>query len=123
MRRLLAVLATVVGAAVLLSGCHSSSSTSHGGSDPSQRVVVDISIQGDTVSPNGERVDVPVGSPVSLAIRADDDGKIHVHSTPEQEIDYHPGTTQAYLGRFTVPGQVAVESHALGKTLVILVVQ
>ena len=45
-----------------------------------------------TVTPNGERVEVPVGEPVEL-IAADQPGEIHVHSTPEQEIEYPKGTT------------------------------
>jgi hypothetical protein len=123
MPRLMTVLTAVVGTVILLSGCGSTTAKPDGHSPSSQPVLVDITIQGNTVTPNGERIDVPLGSLVSLAIHANGTGEIHVHSTPEQEIEYHPGTTRAYLGRFSVPGQVTVESHELDKTVAILVVQ
>lgn len=121
MRRLLPLLAAALGVAALLSGCGG-----HGapGARPTGGpVVVHVDIEGDQVSPNGDTVDVPLGSQVELDIQADTSGEIHVHSSPEQQVDYHAGTTQASLGTFGVPGQVAVEVHALNKTIVTLRVQ
>lgn len=79
--------------------------------------VIEITIQGDTVDPNGERVDVPLGEPVTLDITADREGELHVHSTPEQELEFQHGDTEAEL-TFDKPGVVDVEDHESGKVIV-----
>ena len=97
------------------------SSASDGGSasTPSKPtgVVVDITFNGDSVTPNGERVDAKVGQPVTLNIDADAPGELHVHSTPEQEIAYDAGTSTHEV-TFDLPGIVDVESHDLEKIVV-----
>ncbi|MFT4287359.1 hypothetical protein [Nocardioides sp.] len=82
-----------------------------------------VSIEGGKVTPSGDRVDVAVGQPVELVVTADEAGQIHMHSDPEQEFDYSPGTTTLQLGSFDVPGIIEVESHALGVTIVQLQVK
>ncbi len=79
--------------------------------------VIEITIQGDTVDPNGERVQVPLGEPVTLDITADREGELHVHSTPEEEITFQHGDTEAEL-TFDQPGVVDVEDHESGKVIV-----
>ncbi len=79
--------------------------------------VIEITIQGDTVDPNGERVDVPLGEPVTLDITADREGELHVHSTPEQEVEFQHGDTEVEL-TFDKPGVVDVEDHESGKVIV-----
>ena len=72
---------------------------------------IEITFEGDTVDPTGERVDVAVGQPIELVVKADEAGEIHVHSKPdEQELEYDEGTTtldaddrQAGPGRRRVP--------------------
>ena len=123
MRRLLAVLVTVLGAAALLTGCGADVSTPSQATTSSGPVLLDITIDDGTVTPTAERVDVPVGSLVSMSIHSDEDGRIHVHSSPQQSIEYHPGTTRAYLGRFSVPERVTIDSPRMGKTVAVLVVQ
>ena len=80
-------------------------------------VVVDITFDGDSVTPNGERIDAKVGEPVTLNIDADAAGELHVHSTPEQEIAYDAGTSTHEV-TFDQPGVVDVESHDLDKVVV-----
>ena len=80
-------------------------------------VVVDITFDGDDVSPNGERIDAEVGEPVTLNIDADAAGELHVHSTPEQEIAYDAGTSTHEV-TFDQPGIVDIESHNLEKIVV-----
>jgi hypothetical protein len=72
---------------------------------------VDITIAGDEVTPNGDRVDVGAGEPVTLHITSDRAGELHVHSDPEQHIEYGKGETTA---RVTIdrPGIVDIEDHA-----------
>ena len=80
-------------------------------------VVVEITFDGDSVTPNGERVDAKVGEPVTLEIDADAAGELHIHSTPEQEIAYDAGASTHEV-TFDQPGVVDVESHDLAKIVV-----
>jgi hypothetical protein len=79
--------------------------------------VIEITISGSTIDPNGERVQVPLGEPVTLDITADRQGELHVHSTPEQEIAFQHGDTEAELS-FDQAGVVDVEDHESGKVIV-----
>lgn len=71
---------------------------------------IDITHKGGTFEPNGARVKVGLGEPVVLVIESDTDGSLHVHSTPEQEVDYTVGTTEHEIV-IDRPGVVEVESH------------
>lgn len=84
--------------------------------------VVEITFSGDDVTPNGDRVQVTAGEPVTFEITADAPGEIHVHSTPEQELEYGAGQTTEEL-TFDQPGVVEVESHDLDKVIVQLEVR
>ena len=79
--------------------------------------VVDITIEGDTVEPNGDQVKVPLGEPVTLAVTSDRAGELHVHSSPEQEVAFKRGRTRIEL-TFERPGVVEVEDHDSGKVIV-----
>ena len=83
---------------------------------------INISIKGDTVNPNGSRVKVKRGEPITLRIDADSPGELHVHSTPEQELSYKAGTTDLPL-TIDQPGLVDVESHTLELVIVQLEVR
>jgi hypothetical protein len=80
--------------------------------------VIPVTIKGDQVQPNGERVEVAVGQPVVLQVTADAAGEIHVHSTPEQELEYSAGTSKVTIDPIEQPGTVDVESHTLEKVIV-----
>ncbi|MGN6253328.1 MAG: twin-arginine translocation signal domain-containing protein [Marmoricola sp.] len=84
--------------------------------------VIRVHITGDSVDPSGSRVQVSAGKPVTLLITATAPGELHVHSTPEQHIEYPKGTSAAVL-TLDQPGVVEVESHALEKTIVQLEVR
>lgn len=118
-RRALAVLA-VLACSAGLAGCGDDDSA--GGKDL-QPKTIDVTITADSVTPNGDRVEVKVGQPIEIVVKADAEGEIHVHSDPEHELEYGPGTTT--LKTFTIdkPGIVEVESHALEKTIVQLEVK
>ncbi len=83
---------------------------------------IEIAFEGDSVTPSGERVDVAVGQPIELVVTAEAPGELHVHSSPEQELEYDAGTTTLDLtiGR---PGVVDVEAHDLELTIVQLEVR
>ena len=80
-----------------LSGCGSdggsSDSTTKTTTDSSGNATLDITFKGDTVDPAGTQVKVKAGKPLTLHIVADKPGEIHVHSSPEQELEYAAGTT------------------------------
>jgi hypothetical protein len=78
---------------------------------------VDITIKDGKVTPNGDRVKAKVGEPVLLKIDADVAGEIHVHSTPEQELEFDEGTSTKRL-TIEQPGIVDVEDHALDQVIV-----
>jgi len=122
MRRLaraIAIVATLLGAVTLTAACGSdkSDTTSSGAK------TIKVTFSGKNVTPNGEVVKVARGQKVELDVKADAAGEIHVHSDPEQHKEYGVGTTHLSLGSFDVPGRIEVESHHLGKTIVILEVK
>ena len=121
MRRPVAAIAAALLSAALLTGCGSSSSSST--SDPPPTKVIDVTINGDSVTPNGELVEVEVGQRIELDVTADAPGEIHVHSSPEQEFEYDQGSSTIEVKPITVPGRVEVESHTLEKTLFTLQAQ
>ena len=90
--------------------------------DSSGTSTVDITFKGDTVDPEGAKVEVKAGDPLKLHITADKPGEIHVHSSPEQELEYSAGTTDKTL-TLDQPGVVEVESHSLDKLILQLEVR
>lgn len=85
-------------------------------------VTIDITIKDGKVDPSGDRVDVDAGQPVDLVVTADEPGELHIHSDPEQQLDYKAGTTTLPIA-IDRPGVVAVESHELDQVIVQLEVR
>jgi hypothetical protein len=112
-----AVVATLVTVLLLgLAACgDDDANETEGVSDP---VSIDVTFEGDTVTPNGERVEVDTGQPVELDITADAPGEIHVHSDPEQSLEYDAGTSTVEIEPIDQPGVVEVESHDLELVIV-----
>jgi hypothetical protein len=71
---------------------------------------VTLTREGDSFTPNGERVELGVDQTLVLRIEADEAGELHVHSTPEQDISYEAGTSEHEI-TIDRPGVVEVESH------------
>ena len=130
--RLFRLLGAVLVSAVMalaMAGCGSDDSGSGSGSDSSVvkkdssgTSTVDITFKGDTVTPSGAKVEVKAGDPLKLHITADKAGEIHVHSSPEQHIEYTAGTTDKTL-TIDQPGVIDVESHSLDKLILQLTVR
>ena len=99
-------------------GAEDSPSQSTAPEDPNaDGTVIAITIDGDQVTPNGDRIKVPLGGPVTFDITADRAGELHVHSTPERELEFQHGDTQVEVS-FDKPGIVEVEDHESGKVVV-----
>ncbi|NRQ48382.1 hypothetical protein [Aeromicrobium stalagmiti] len=137
--------AALLAAALLLSACGGSSddgasadptaasaptsveptSSEPSSAEPSETsgTVVGIVIAGGKVVPQGKRVEAKVGADITLTIRSDVDEEIHVHSDPEHTYEVAAGETVTETFTVDTPGQVAVEAHELGVTIVQLVVR
>lgn len=83
---------------------------------------IDVEIHGDRIMPNGQRIQVPVGEPVSLNVTSDRAGEFHVHSSPEQTPAFKKGKTTVKL-TIERPGLVDVEEHDSGVVVVQLEVR
>ena len=112
-----AAMALILGLA--LSACGDDQGTD----TPPAPKTIQVTISGDTVTPNGERVEVEQGQAVELVITADAPGGIHVHADPEQELDYEAGTTTVTIDGIDQPGIVDVEAHELDLVIVQLEVR
>ena len=88
----------------------SDSSSESPSSSTDDGVAVTVTREGDSFSPNGERVELGIDQTLVLTIEADEAGELHVHSTPEQEIAYDAGTSEHEIV-IDRPGVVEVESH------------
>ena len=86
-------------------------------------VEIEIEIEHGQVTPSGERVDVQLGQPIRLVVDSDAPDEIHVHSTPEQELEYQAGESTVTIEGIDQPGTVDVESHSLEKVIVQLEVK
>jgi hypothetical protein len=116
MRRTLAAAAVVLATLTCPTACGDEDTPDgSGSSDPK---VIKVTFAGDTVDPNGERVEVAKGQDVKLEVTADKGGEIHVHSSPEQELEYEAGESTLTIKGIDQPGTVDVESHTLEKVLV-----
>lgn len=119
----------LVAALLLVAGCGGtdtgtvSSSPNPSPEPTSEEVVVDIAIKDGKVTPQGDRVDVEAGQEVTLRISSDAAEEIHVHSDPEHTFSVQPGEPLEESFTIDTPGQVAVEAHELGATIVQLVVR
>lgn len=118
MRRAMASLAVLLCALTLTAGCGSDSDSEGGSGGSTAPKVIEVTISGDSVTPNGERVEVATGQEIQLKVTADEAGEIHVHSSPEQELEYQAGETTVTIQGIDQPGTVDVESHALEKVIV-----
>jgi plastocyanin len=114
MRRTLISAVTLLVAALSLTACSNDTSARSGGGSGT---TVHITIKDGKVTPSGDRVKAKVGETITLHIDADVSGEIHVHSTPEQELEFAKGTSTKKL-TIDQPGIVDVEDHALDQVIV-----
>jgi hypothetical protein len=122
MRRSVAAVAAGLLGALALTACGSSTSSQATSELPTK--VIDITFNGDSISPNGTDIDVAVGQRIEFDVTADKPGEIHVHSSPEeQEFEYDKGSSTITVAPIDAPGRVEVESHTLEKTLFTLQAQ
>ena len=122
MRRLVSAIAVLLLGAITLTSCGSDNSSAQDASGLPTKTIK-ITFNGDAVSPNGQRYDVAIGQRIELDVTADKPGEIHVHSSPEQELEYDKGSSTITVKPITTPGIVTVESHTLDKVILQLQVK
>ncbi len=141
MRRVLATVATIgcLGALVACGGeaedpgtestATASETAQSDGSSPESTdpagpapVTIEIKVRGDEISPSGERVEVEAGEPIELLVDADTPGELHVHSSPEQTIEFQ-ARRETFPLEIARPGIVELESHDTGQVIVQLEVR
>lgn len=84
--------------------------------------VLSVTIDGEDVGPNAEEIDLGTGDELTIDIRSDRAGELHVHSTPEQFVEFDAGTTRARLVIET-PGSVEVEEHDTSAVVALITVR
>lgn len=80
---------------------------------PAPEADLAVEIAGDDISPNAAELEVGVGDSITVSVESDRAGELHVHSTPEQYVEFEAGETAQEL-TFTTPGTVEVEDHDTG---------
>jgi hypothetical protein len=118
MKKLATVMAGLL-LAISLAACGGDDDSGSGGTVDNEPI--QITFKNGDVTPKGERVKVLPGT-VTFDVTADEPGTIHVHSSPEQEIDYESGT-HSYDFAIDKPGVVEVESHDLDVVILQLAVE
>ena len=96
-------------------------SGSAGASSSVAPLTIAITIAGGQVQPNGAKVSAALGQPVVLQVTSDEADEIHAHTGGDgYELEVPAGTPTT--GGFTPaqPGSFEIESHHLGKVIVVL---
>src|SRR5690606_18910729 len=75
--------------------------------------VLEVVIEGSSISPNAAELAMPVGSSLTLQITSDREGEFHVHARPESYVPFGAGETTHVL-TFENPGTVELEEHDTG---------
>lgn len=84
--------------------------------------LLEVVIAGDKVSPNAVELRVGVGETLTVAIDSDRAGELHVHSKPEQYVQFASGSSEHGLV-ITTPGKVEVEDHDTGAVVALIEVR
>ena len=84
--------------------------------------VLEVEIAGDKITPNAAPFEVALGEPLEVVVTSDTDGSLHVHSIPEEFVDFKSGKTEQTLV-FKTPGSVEVEDHETGAVVALIEVR
>lgn len=81
-----------------------------------------VTIDGDQISPNAEEIDLGTGDKLLVEVQSDRAGELHVHSAPDQFIEFAAGTTNSEIVVNT-PGTVEVEDHETSAVVALIEVR
>ena len=82
-------------------------------SSPAAAATLDIQVAGDEVMPVAEQIDLEAGDSLLVRVRSDRAGELHVHSDPEQYVEFGSGSGVHEL-TLENPGSVDIEEHDSG---------
>ncbi|GAB3068867.1 hypothetical protein GCM10027215_02460 [Nocardioides zeae] len=99
-----------------------SSSASTPGTAPSSSIasdalVIEVTVDGDSVSPDAERVEASVGQQIVFRVTTDVPIEIHGHTNPEFTIEAQPGTSD-HTTTIDQVGSYEIELHDPDRLLV-----
>jgi hypothetical protein len=84
-------------------------------------LTIDITIADGNIDPTGLEVDASVGQGVILNVKSDIDDELHAHMGLDgYALAVYSGQTTTRRFRLRAPGSFLVESHYLGKIIVIM---
>lgn len=81
-----------------------------------------VQVSGSQVSPSGRAISMSVGDVLTVQVTSDRAGELHVHSSPEQYVDFKAGETRRDIA-VDKPGQVDIEEHETGALVARLLVR
>jgi hypothetical protein len=81
-----------------------------------------VTVSGSDVSPMAETLELEAGDRLLVTVKSDRPGELHVHSSPEQYVEFGAGKTRKTL-TLAQPGQVDVEEHETGALVARLLVK
>ena len=81
-----------------------------------------VTVSGSDVSPMAETLELDAGDRLLVTVQSDRSGELHVHSSPEQYVEFGAGKTRKTL-TLAQPGQVDVEEHETGALVARLLVK
>jgi hypothetical protein len=90
---------------------------------PTDRLTIDISIEGGNVTPTNARLQGKLGEPIVLRVNSDAPDELHVHSVPEHTFPVEPKPGQMFQFTVDVPGNVDIELHDLNRVIASVQVQ
>lgn len=121
MRRMIASVAILASLLALTTACGDDEEPPASTGEPA---TFEITFEGDTVTPSGAEETISEGTDIELVVEADQPGELHVHSSPEQEVEYGAGTTTIPVKLANqAPGVVDIESHDLEKVVIRLTIR
>ncbi|MDP3966692.1 MAG: hypothetical protein Q8Q02_00305 [Nocardioides sp.] len=83
---------------------------------------LEVTVEGDSLSPNGAEMSLSVGDELVLEITSDRAGELHVHARPETYVQFGPGRTTERIV-FENPGTVEIEDHDTGFVIALVQVR
>ena len=110
---------------IFVGGCTASPASGGSTANPSSAVPsalrIDITIADGQVDPNGKEVEASVGQGVILYVKSDVDDELHAHmGLDAPAFAVYSGQTTRGSFALRAPGTFLVESHHLGRAIVIL---
>jgi hypothetical protein len=90
---------------------------------PPDRLVIDVTIKGGTVTPTNERLQAALKEQIVIRVNSDAVDELHVHSNPEHTFKVEAKPAQSFQFSVDVPGRVDVELHQLRQTIATVEVQ